>query len=57
MYQIFDSQRLWREIKGEDHHADAAITFGGSKRADRGDTDYLMDKLDKQVEDVIEGDE
>ena len=35
-------------------YADAAITFIGSKCA-CGDTDYLMDKLDKQVEDVIEG--
>ena len=55
VYQIFDTQRLWRQVKGEDHHSDSAITFGGTKRADRGDTDYLMDKLDQQVEDVLDG--
>ena len=57
VYQIFDTQRLWRQVKGEDHHSDSAITFGGTKRADRGDTDYLMDKLDQQVEDVLDGGE
>ncbi len=53
VYQIFDTAGIWKS-KGKDaHDANGAITFGGTTRPDRGDTDYLMDKLDKQKDDVL----
>jgi WD repeat-containing protein 35 len=57
VYQIFDSANIWRRVKGEDGHDKGGITFGGTKRPERGDNDYLMEKLDEQKKDILpEGD-